>query len=553
MKKTLIEYFYDYEENRANRPYLHQPFGDRWETYTWAQVGEQARRLATWLKKQCPKKNAHVSVVSKNCREWIIADIAIMMAGFVSVPLYANLKGKDLKEVLELGDVDLIIFGKVENWESMKTGIPKHMPIAKFPHYDGFPKIDVVATEWATIMQEDLLQGNPVPAMDEIWSIIFTSGTTGTPKGAYFKQDKVTMGVNMPLTNYWLMLDENQDNRFFSYLPLNHLAERSLQILAIRFGGEMFFAENLETFAQNLQYASPTTFLAVPRIWTKFKQGILAKMPQKRLDLLLRIPVLSGIVKKKLQAALGLDKARICITGAAPMTPHDVNWWVKLGIPLTEAFGQTETFAHAAYAPVGGMKPGKVGRAHEGMEIRIEETTNEILIKTPLVMDGYYNDPEKTAETIRNGWLYTGDAGKLHDDGYLSITGRVKDTFKSEKGQFIVPTKIEHQYSSNSDIEQMCLLGLGMPQPVMVVVPSEMGAAKPKDALEKSLEEIMDKVNKDLAKYTKVGTVLIAKEPFTPENDLLTPTLKIKRFNVHNKYANQLRGYCEDKRKIIWE
>ena len=553
MKKTLIEYFYDYEENRANRPYLHQPFGDRWETYTWAQVGEQARRLATWLKKQCPKKNAHVSVVSKNCREWIIADIAIMMAGFVSVPLYANLKGKDLKEVLELGDVDLIIFGKVENWESMKTGIPKNMPIAKFPHYDGFPKIDVVATEWATIMQEDLLQGNPVPAMDEIWSIIFTSGTTGTPKGAYFKQDKVTMGVNMPLTSYWLMLDENQDNRFFSYLPLNHLAERSLQILAIRFGGEMFFAENLETFAQNLQYASPTTFLGVPRIWTKFKQGILAKMPQKRLDLLLRIPVLSGIVKKKLQAALGLDKARICITGAAPMTPHDVNWWVKLGIPLTEAFGQTETFAHAAYAPVGGMKPGKVGRAHEGMEIRIEETTNEILIKTPLVMDGYYNDPEKTAETIRNGWLYTGDAGKLHDDGYLSITGRVKDTFKSEKGQFIVPTKIEHQYSSNSDIEQMCLLGLGMPQPVMVVVPSEMGAAKPKDALEKSLEEIMDKVNKDLAKYTKVGTVLIAKEPFTPENDLLTPTLKIKRFNVHNKYANQLRGYCEDKRKIIWE
>ena len=550
--KFLIEYFYKYETERANRPYLHQPFGHTWETYTWGEVGQKARRLATWLKKQCPKEKAHISIVSKNCREWIIADIAIMMAGFTGVPFYATLTGKELKEVIELGDVDVLLFGRVEGWEDMKTGIPKNIKIGRFPDYQGFPKIDV-GTDWDTIMNEEPLEGNPVSKLEDIWSIIFTSGTTGTPKGAFFTEAKTMKAIKHPLTSYWFLLDEQKENRFFSYLPLNHLAERTVELMSIRFGGEMFFVESLESFAQNLRDAKPTVFFAVPRIWTKFKQGILAKMPQKRLDTLFKIPIVSGFVKKKLKAALGLEKARICITGAAPMTAYDVAWWVKLGIPLSEAYGQTETFAHATYAPVGKMKPGKVGRIHEEMEIKINEETNEILLKTPLVMDGYYGDPEKTAETIKDGWLHTGDAGKLNSDGYLSITGRVKDTFKSEKGQYIVPTRIEHLYSPNSDIEQMCLLGLGMPQPVMIVVPSELGAAKSKEELGKSLENTMHSVNEKLARYTRVNTVVVAKEPFTPENGFLTPTLKIKRFNVHDKYADRLKDFCEHENNVIWE
>jgi len=174
-------------------------------------------------------------------------------------------------------------------------------------------------------------------------------------------------------------------------------------------------------------------------------------------------------------------------------------------------------------------------------------------MKSPLIMDGYYKDAEKTAATIQDGWLYTGDAAKIDEDGYLYITGRVKDTFKTEKGQFIVPLKIENGYSANPDIEQLCLLGLGMPHPIMAIVPSEIGAAKSKAALEESLRDTMETVNKDLPNYTRVGTLLISKEPFTIENGLLTPTLKIKRFNLNEKYAGVLRGYCEDTRKIIWE
>jgi len=550
-EKTLIEYFYRFEKEKANRPFLHQPFGDSWETYTWAEAGDKARRLATWLRKQCPKEKAHISIVSKNCREWLIADIAIMMAGFVSVPFYANLTGEQLKEVIELGDIDLVLFGKVEGWDDMKTGIPPSVKVGKFPQYAGNPTIDI-GTDWETMMKEKPLQGNPIPKQDDVWSILFTSGTTGTPKGAFFTQDRVTAVLQHPSSAYWLLFEEKNEIRFFSYLPLNHIAERVIEVMTIRFGAEISFVESLDTFAQNLKDTKPTAFLAVPRIWTKFKQGILAKIPQNKLDTLLRIPLVNGFIRKKLKTALGLEKARICITGAAPMTAHDKAWWVKLGIPLSEAYGQTEGFGYGTYTPVGGIKPSKTGKAHEGFELEIDENTDEILIKLPMVMNGYYRDPEKTAETIRNGWLHTGDAGTVDSTGYLAITGRVKDTFKTEKGEFIVPTKIEDEFSPNSDIEQLCLLGLGMPQPVMVVVPSENGAKKSKTELAKSIETTMLAVNETLPRYTKVSTVVIAKEPFTIENGLLTPTLKVKRFNVHQKYASQLKAYCEHKDNVIW-
>jgi long-subunit acyl-CoA synthetase (AMP-forming) len=550
-EKTLIEYFYRFEKEKANRPFLHQPFGDSWETYTWAEAGDKARRLATWLRKQCPKEKAHISIVSKNCREWLIADIAIMMAGFVSVPFYANLTGEQLKEVIELGDIDLVLFGKVEVWDDMKTGIPPSVKVGKFPQYAGNPTIDI-GTDWETIMKEKPLQGNPIPKQDDVWSILFTSGTTGTPKGAFFTQDRVTAVLQHPSSAYWLLFEEKNEIRFFSYLPLNHIAERVIEVMTIRFGAEISFVESLDTFAQNLKDTKPTAFLAVPRIWTKFKQGILAKIPQNKLDTLLRIPLVNGFIRKKLKTALGLEKARICITGAAPMTAHDKAWWVKLGIPLSEAYGQTEGFGYGTYTPVGGIKPSKTGKAHEGFELEIDENTDEILIKLPMVMNGYYRDPEKTAETIRNGWLHTGDAGTVDSTGYLAITGRVKDTFKTEKGEFIVPTKIEDEFSPNLDIEQLCLLGLGMPQPVMVVVPSENGAKKSKTELAKSIETTMLAVNETLPRYTKVSTVVIAKEPFTIENGLLTPTLKVKRFNVHQKYASQLKAYCEHKDNVIW-
>lgn len=454
--------------------------------------------------------------------------------------------------MINLGDVDLILFGKVNGWDDMKTGIPEGMPVGKFPQYKDNPIIDI-GTDWASIMQKSPLLGNPIPDPDDIWSIIFTSGTTGTPKGAFFTNRKVAALAVSPHIEYWLNMKEGMDLRFFSFLPLNHIAERGLFLGSISKGAQIFFTESLETFAQNLRDARPTSFFAVPRIWTKFKQGILANMPQKKLDLLLKIPFVNTIVRNKIKKGLGLDKATIVITGAAPMSKYDVEWWLNLGMPLSDAYGQTENFAVASYSPVGKLRPGAVGIAHQQVTLKIDPDTQELLVKSPILMDGYYKDEAKTAETIKDGWLHSGDAARIDEDGYLYITGRVKDTFKTEKGQFIVPAKVENLYGTNPDIEQLCLMGLGMPHPIMVVVPSQVGAAKNKEDLEESLKLTMDTANKDLPNYTRVGTLVIAKEPFTVENGLMTPTLKIKRFNMHEKYVADLKGYCEDKRQIIWE
>ena len=277
--------FYDWEKNAPNKPFLHQPFGDNWETYTWGQVGQMARRMATALISLGLPPKSHIGLVSKNCREWIIADLAIQMAGFVSVPFYATLTGEQLKQVIELGDVAAMFVGKLEVWDNdMKTGVPEGMPLIAFPQYKNHDKIEG-ALEWNDLLEKhESLQGNPEQNLDDIWSIVFTSGTTGTPKGVMltYRQSDATKIVAE--TTNPVKIDLNGNNRFFSYLPLNHIAERVVvENTCIRYGGEIFFAESIETFAKNLQDAKPTVFFAVPRIWTKFQLGVLSKMPQKKI------------------------------------------------------------------------------------------------------------------------------------------------------------------------------------------------------------------------------------------------------------------------------
>jgi len=554
MEKTIVEYFYENEKKWADRPFLHQPFGDKWETYTWAKVGEMARRLATWLRQKCPKEKAHVSIVSSNCTEWTICEIGIYMAGFINAPLYNNLSGSQIEEVIAIGDIDILLMGKVVGWESMKKGIPEGMPIGKFPQYEGHPVLDI-GTTWDEIMACEPLQEKYIPSMDDLWSIIFTSGTTGTPKGVTFTNRKVQALLDSPHWDYWFKTDrKNGTNRMFSYLPANHIAARTTVLASIAFGGDVFHVESLETFTQNLKDAKPSSFFAVPRIWTKFKQGILSKLPQEQLDAMLADPKTKAVISQQLKAGFGLENAKLVITGAAPMSAYDIAWWENASFPFSEAYGQTENFGVATYAPVGKMKSGTVGIAHDFIKLKIDPDTSELLIQTPFIMDGYYKNEAKTNETIKDGWLHTGDTGRIDAEGYLTITGRINDTFKTEKGQFIVPLKIENDYCSNGDIEQLCLMGRGMPHPIMLIVPSENGAAKSKEDLANSLHDTMVTVNKDLPNYTRVGTVVIAKEPFTIENGLMTPTMKIKRNKMSEKYGGeQLRTYCEDEQRIIWE
>jgi len=239
--------------------------------------------------------------------------------------------------------------------------------------------------------------------------------------------------------------------------------------------------------------------------------------------------------------------------GAAMLPETLKNWYKKIGIEIMIGYGMTENCAISTHLQPEHNKPGSVGIAQPGAEIKIDPETNEILMKGPYVMTGYYEDPIKTAETIKDGWLHTGDQGRMDEDGFLWITGRVKDTFKSAKGQFIVPAKLEKGFEENSDIEQICIVGLGCPQPIALIVPSEIGLEKSKEELKASLNATLKEANKNFENYQKVSTVVIVKDQWGVENNLLTPTLKVKRNVVSSHYQDLLTGWHEDAEAVVFE
>ena len=553
--RTTLEAFYAREAEHPDKPFLHQPFGERWETYTWGEAGRMARRLATYLHAQGLPPGSHVGLVSKNCREWIIADLAIMMAGHVSVPFFATLTGDQIAQVLELGDVQLLFVGKTEVWDGMRSGIPDDLPVVHFPHYPGNDRVDR-GTAWESIMTDYApLEGTPLPPRDSLWTVIFTSGTTGTPKGVMLTLENQIALMRELYDRNPLENDYTGDNRYFSFLPLNHVAERgTIETMCLTHGGEIFFTESIDRFAANLQHARPTFFFAVPRIWTKLRQGVLQKLPQEKLDTLLKIPLVGWLVKRKVRKGLGLDQSRCNVSGAAPIPQETKDWFARVGIPISEAYAMTENGAVSHMIFAGEDRPGSVGRTLPGTECRIDPATGEVLTRSPNTMPGYYKNPEKTAESIdADGWLHTGDQGRIDDDGYLYLTGRVKDTFKTAKAKFIVPSELEDKFAGNGDVDQLCVLGLGMPQPMVVVSLSETGQARDRAAVRARLEEQLEQVNAQLPSYKKLAAVVVAEEPFSVENDRLTPTLKVKRPQVHAHYRDRMEGWIMGTDRVVFE
>ena len=551
---TLLDLFYEKEKTMANQVFLRQPFGGEWKTYTWSEVGQISRKMASALLSYDLPPKSNIGLISKNCVEWVMADLAIMMAGHVSVPLYATLTGKQVKEVLDIGDVALVFVGKVDEWKDMSTGISENMPIIKFPQYKYAANIDR-GVAWEDLLEKHSpIEGTPSPGLDDTWTIVFTSGTTGTPKGVVLSFRKLRDLLEAGKESNNLKVSYEGDNRFFSFLPLNHIAERMIvENTAITYGGNISFAENLETFTQNLVDTSPTVFFAVPRIWTKFQLGLLQKIPQKKLDRLLSIPIVSGFIKSKIKKGLGLSDTRVCVSGAAPITEECKAWYKKLDIHISEGYGMTENCAVCTFLRAEDNRPGSVGKAQAGAEIKIDKETGEVLMKAPYVMNGYYKNPEQTEKTISDGWLHTGDQGYLDDEGYLFLTGRIKDTFKTAKGQFIVPAPIEFKFRGNDDIEQICLLGIGLPQPIALVSLSDIGKGKSSEEIKKSLNDTLEDANGQLDNYKKVSTLILIKEPFSVENGMLTPTLKTKRNVVNERYKHLLDAWHEDKEAVIFQ
>jgi long-subunit acyl-CoA synthetase (AMP-forming) len=373
------------------------------------------------------------------------------------------------------------------------------------------------------------------------------------PKGVMITYGGIEAGINMARE---IALLDLPSTRFISYLPLCHIAERNfVEFAATAAGGTIYFVENLDTFAKNLASARPTHFLAVPRIWAKFQEGILQKIGgQKKLDLLLKIPILKNIIQKKIQKGLGLDATQLAVTGAAPISEELMIWYQKLGIYIQEAYGMTENMGLNAVMPRDQIKLGSVGRVHPDCETRIDPESHEIQMRAAYNTTGYFKEPELTNELFSaDGWLKTGDQGKLDADGFLSIIGRVKDNFKTAKGHYVAPAPIENKLNIHEFVEQVCVVGLNLPQPIVLVVLSALGKSTSPTELENSFLALRNEVNPSLKNYEHLKKIVIVKEDWTIENECLTPTMKIKRPSIEKKYQTRFEDWYQSPETIIYE
>ena len=555
--QELFEFkFYEWEKQLKDKPYLKQPFGDKWEEYTWGEVGNMARRLATGLKSLNLREGAHIGIYSKNCREWIISDLAIVMAGYVSVPFFPSLNGKELAYIMDYGDVDALFIGKIETWDQIKDDLPEGMPLIKFPHYDGCSNV-TKGHEWFEFIDSHEPMQNPnKPKLSDLWTIIFTSGTTGNAKGVMLTYQAID-GIKVVLDdpNNPLGIKHDGNNDFISYLPLNHIFERVvIEWCSFRYGGTISFVESLDTFAKNLKAVQPHVFAAAPRVWTKLQLGLLTKFPQKKLDKLLKIPLLSSLLKKLIKKGLGFSKARIVVSGSAPMPVELIEWFRKVGVYITNGYGMTENCAICS--SVDGRdfeKLHTVGQPQKGVELKIDQETGEILMKGPFIMKGYYKNDELTNTTLRGGWLHTGDKGFLDEDNYLHITGRVADSFKTSKGEYIEPLTLEQHFVNINEIEEVCVVGLGIAQPLCLIQLSEIGKNTSREVISKMLKDRLSEVNSDLVNYKKISTLIIVKDEWTQQNGIVGPTQKLKRGAIEDKYSKDYLNWHNFNEEVIFE
>ena len=526
--KTSLASFLDNSQRLSNNPFLHQPDNGQWKTLSFSDVEQQARTIASGLLNKGLVKGDRVGILAKNTAEWFVVDLAIMMAGMISVPIYATAGANTIAYVIKHSEMKAMFVGKLDSTAAAEQTIPKDLLTISFP----YPTM-TCQTTWQQFLDDNQpLQDIHTPELEDCMSIVYTSGTTGNPKGVVVSYLNLASAAHATVN----AINATEADRVLSYLPLAHITERCVvECLAFESALQVFFVESLDTFIDNLHYTQPTFFLSVPRLWTKFQSQVLAQMPQRKLNWLLPIPFVGKYVAKKIRTKLGLAKARVFASGSAPISIDVLNWFERIGVRISEGWGMTETSGlSCGNFPYESKRLGTIGAPVDCVEMKLSEE-GEILIKGDGIFNEYYLNPVVTEESFVDGWFKTGDKGEKDSDGTYKIVGRIKEQFKTSKGKYVAPVPIENKLGRNSDVEQACVMGLGMKQPIALVVLAE-GIDRFDKGVQLGLEATIDSVNTELESHQRLDYIYICKEAWTTENELLTPTLKLKRNDIEKTY-----------------
>ncbi|MDC0858337.1 AMP-binding protein, partial [Flavobacteriaceae bacterium] len=458
--------------------------------------------------------------------------------------IYTSLTAHAIEQVLNHSESKAIILGKLDNYKAIKKGIPKISKIG----------IELYGIKeeysWENIITEQTSEITiNLPKLTDIHTVIYTSGTSGEPKGVIHTVGNIVNSIH----TVQKIIDLPKKPRLFSYLPLVHVAERLIWTYGLTIGAQFSYPENLITFAKDLQRTQPHAFFAVPRIWTKFQEIVLSKIPQRRLNWILKIPVLNIFFKEKLKQKLGLKHAKIMISGAAPVSLDMINWYKKIDIEIFQIYGMTEDCCISHFNIPPNNKIGTVGKPLPGVKTKISEE-GEICIKNNCLMKGYYKNPALTLKAFdQDGYLKTGDKGKYDEEGNLIITGRIKDQFKTDKGKYISPSGIELELIKNTKIEQACVVGSGLPNPIALVTTSEIGNLSSSKVLSNSLIQTLNDLNNRLERHEKIKKIVVFRNQWTIENNFLTPTLKLKRNLIEQKNQISYLSWYNDKEVVIFK
>ena len=468
----ILNHVYGHEKTRPEVVYMTQPIGQgQVIDYTWRETLRQARSMAAYLKAQNLAPGARVAILSKNCAHFIMAELAIWMAGGTTVAIFPTESGETIRYVLDHSEASFLFVGKLDTWPLQAPFVPTSIPCIAFPLAP-----ENQYTQWDEVVrQTPPLEGDVARAPTDLAMIMYTSGSTGQPKGVMHNFERISAATEGIVKTLKETLGDREDNRILSYLPLAHVFERAWVGASSLVHGKthVFFAESLDSFIQDLNRAKPTMFISVPRLWLKFQQGVFSKMPPAKLNLLLSLPIIGGLVRKKILKGLGLDQVIVAGSGSAPIPAELIVWYRKLGLNLLEGYAMTEDFAYSHNSTEAINAPGCVGVPLEGVQARISEE-GEILVKSPGQMVGYYKRPDLDAEAFTaDGFFKTGDQGQQRADGLLKITGRVKELFKTSKGKYVAPAPIENKLNVHPMIEMSIVSGVSQSSAYAMVVLAE--------------------------------------------------------------------------------